>query len=291
MARFSPLTALLPLLLALIAALIPALILGTAQAAEPAAQTRALADHLLRAGMPRQAYAELMRQAFAATDPAQALAWERQAGALLWSADRYADAAQHFAALGDVPDARLGLAYSLVHDQHLLPASAVLATLSSPDARYLGAFVALHQHDLPRALQSFDAVPADSGLSAKAQQASAEVRAWGRVPARSPAAAGIFSALLPGSGQAYAGRWGEGVSALVVNGLLAASAVELGRRQAWFGMGLVLVFQTGFYGGNVMSAVNGARRFNRKSWEQRLGPVEDRYGMRLLPGPDGWVAE
>lgn len=240
--------------------------------------------------MPRQAYTELLREALAADDPLVAMAWHREAGALLWQSKRWPDATQHFAALGDQPDARLGLAYSLVGDDRLVPAAAVLATLSAPEARYLDGFVALHRHDPAGAVSRWRSLPADSALAPTAALAADLVADWGTVPFRSPPAAGVMSALLPGSGQAYAGRWGEAASALVVNGLLIASAVELGRRQLWFGMGVVLVFESGFYGGNIMNAVNGARRFNRRTWEDRIGPIEGRYGMRLAPGPEGWQA-
>ncbi|MCK6506496.1 hypothetical protein L6R53_24505 [Myxococcota bacterium] len=241
--------------------------------------------------MPRQAYAELLRQALAAPDPETALWWHRQAGALLWRAEEWEDATQHFVALGDQPGARLGLAWSLVGAERLVPAAAVLAPMAEPEAAYLGGLVALRQHDVPGALALLSRVPVDDALSPSARALSAELAAWQRVPARSPAAAGLLSAALPGAGQAYVGRWGEALSALVVNGLLVTSAVELGRRELWFGMGAVLVFEAGFYGGNVMSAVNGARRFNRRAWQERLGPVEERYGMRLLPAEQGWQAQ
>jgi len=258
-------------------------------ARDPAA-ARALADHLLAAGMARQAFVELEREAYAATDPAQAAAWHREAGALLWRAGRWDDAAAHFAALGADPQARLALGYSLARDQRWAPAASVLDRVDLPAAAYLDGFVALERHDPSGALSQWQRVPATDPLGPSAAALVSEVSAWGPVPYRAPALAGVLSAVVPGSGQAYGGRWGEALSALVVNGLLIASGVELGRRDLWFGLGVVCVFEAGFYGGNVMSAVNGARRFNRRAWERRLGPVEGQHGLQLSPGATGWQA-
>lgn len=264
---------------------------ATVEAAAPA-DPRLVADRLLAAGMARQAYAQLVAAALATADDDDRRRLEREAGALLWSAGLPQDAAAHFVAWSpDLPEARLGLAWSLVLQDLPAPADAVLADLPSPEARYLHGWAALQQQQPRAALQHWSSIPADHPLGPASVALSTEVAAWGRLPYRSPGLAGGLSAVVPGSGQAYVGRWGEAVSALLVNGALIASAVELGRRELWFGMGLAAFFELGFYGGNIVSAVNGARRFNRRAWQDQLAPVQGRYAPRVLPGDRTWVVE
>jgi hypothetical protein len=98
----------------------------------------------------------------------------------------------------------------------------------------------------------------------------------------SPTAAGVLSAVVPGAGQALVGRWGEAASAIVVNGALVASAVELGRRETWFGMGLVSFLGVGFYGGNIVSAAQGAKLENRRAWSRALLPIEGAHGVKVV---------
>lgn len=82
---------------------------------------------------------------------------------------------------------------------------------------------------------------------------------------RSPTLAGIFSALLPGAGQLYAGRPMDALSSFMVTGLFAFAAYEALREDvettAFITGGLGLVFYlSGIYG-----AVNAAERYNNES--------------------------
>lgn len=237
--------------------------------------------------MSRQAYALAVQGAFAGPERERDLAL-RRAGALLWRAEAWEDAAAHFAAMGDGAAARLGLAASLYHQGRLVPAEALLRGRDDAEALYLAAFIDLRQRQTTTAVESFRRLPADSPLRPAADAAARRVESWGRIPRRSPALAGTLSALLPGLGQASLGRWGEAASALLVNGLLIGGTVELARREAWAGAGLLLFFDLGFYGGNVMSAVNGARRFNRRALEARVDPLQAELGLQLLPADEGW---
>ncbi len=251
---------------------------------------RQTAAQLLAVGMTRQAYAELVREAARTEEETERAALQREAGALLWQAGAWEDAARHFSWLGDDPDARLGLAYSLYRQGRLLPARSLLQERADAEALYLDGLLLLRQGQAEAAVRTWRRLPADSPLAPRALEASSRVQAWGRIPRRSPAATGTLSALLPGLGQASLGRWGEAASALIVNGLLIGGTVEMARRELWAGAGLLAFFELGFYGGNVMSAVNGARRFNRRALEERVAPLEQSHGLVLEPTSAGWSA-
>jgi tetratricopeptide (TPR) repeat protein len=81
---------------------------------------------------------------------------------------------------------------------------------------------------------------------------------------KSPGIAGALSAALPGAGQLYLGRKRDALAALILNGVFIWGIVESfdGDNEA-VGV-LLLVFELGWYGGNVYTAVNGAHKHNRK---------------------------
>ena len=81
---------------------------------------------------------------------------------------------------------------------------------------------------------------------------------------KSPALAGIFSAVSPGSGKMYVGEWGDGITALLATGLLAFLAYDNFRAnhktRAWIFTGLGAFF----YVGNIYGSIASAQIFNAK---------------------------
>jgi tetratricopeptide (TPR) repeat protein len=113
-----------------------------------------------------------------------------------------------------------------------------------------------------------------------------EVLRQGEHEAKSPALAGLLSALLPGAGQAYCGRLKDAGVALLVNGLFIWGSVEAGLRGNYAlasGLGLV---ETAWYGGTVYGAVNCAHKHERaqadRLREQLMTLPEARGGLGLL---------
>ncbi len=91
---------------------------------------------------------------------------------------------------------------------------------------------------------------------------------------KSPWAAGILSALVPGMGQAYAGSWqGAGIS-LVLNGLFAAATVELARNELYFASATTGVAGSIFYVGNILNAVDLAKRYNEGATKAQRDMLE-----------------
>jgi hypothetical protein len=83
-------------------------------------------------------------------------------------------------------------------------------------------------------------------------------------PYRSPALAGLFSAIIPGSGKMYLGEWGDGISGLLLTGLFAFLAYDNFKNdhdtRAWIFTGIGAFF----YAGNIYGSVAAAQIFNAK---------------------------
>ena len=241
---------------------------------EPVDVTMEVVDRLSDVGLHDQAYAEALRASVSASTETDRVRYSLLAGSVLWSAGHFEEAQAHFARDRQVPSLALGAGWSAYKAEAFAASSLYLGELDSPDADYLHAWTFLRANDVPGAIPRFAAMADDPVFGPSAAHIAGELATWKTVPYRSPGAAGAMSAVLPGLGQAYVGRWGEAASALMVNGLLIASGVELARRELWFGLGLVAVFELGFYGGGIVSAANGARRFNRRAWRRRIAPLE-----------------
>jgi len=103
------------------------------------------------------------------------------------------------------------------------------------------------------------------------------------LPEKSPLLAGTLSALLPGAGSFYAGRYAEGSLAFFVNAVLIYATVNSFQRDqipagTVFGA-LALVF----YGGSIYAAVNGAHKFNDRAQSGYLEEQRVTYGIVVTP--------
>ncbi len=249
------------------------------------AQAGSFVDDLVARGLYREAYVELLREAAACEEHAEELHF--QAGQVLWDAGDWEAAGRHFGAMsGD--SARLAEAWSWYQAGQEVRAAAVAGASARPEASYLAGLAHLQLGDPASASQAFAGTTGD--WADRGQALSEQVARW-QVPHKRPVLAGTLSAVLPGAGQAYVGRWGEAASAVLVNGLLIAAAAELYRRELWFGAGAVTFLELGFYGGGIASAANGARRANRVAWEERIEPLVRDQGLVLTAHEDGVDAE
>ena len=81
-------------------------------------------------------------------------------------------------------------------------------------------------------------------------------------PRKSPLLAGTLSAIVPGSGHAYAGRPSDGLSALLVNGLFIAGTVVALEDENYPAAALLGAAGLPFYLGNIYGASEAARKWN-----------------------------
>ncbi|MDP4199543.1 MAG: membrane protein insertion efficiency factor YidD [Bacteroidota bacterium] len=96
---------------------------------------------------------------------------------------------------------------------------------------------------------------------------------------KSPTLAGIMGAVLPGSGYVYAGRFGEGISALTFNGLLGWGIYSLFKNHNTGSGILVSSIALPFYLGNIVGSYNAAAAENARSQAIALGSL--RHALQL----------
>lgn len=104
------------------------------------------------------------------------------------------------------------------------------------------------------------------------QRAALELRSradvFDELPMKSPLGAGLLSALIPGLGQAYVGRWADAGLAFASTGILAGAT-----SYSYFGLeSLPLTIASGlltlgFYSGNIANAVVDARTHNARLYD------------------------
>ena len=88
------------------------------------------------------------------------------------------------------------------------------------------------------------------------------IDAQAAVPRKSPLLAGILSAVVPGSGQAYAGTYRDGLVALLVNGLFIAGTAVAIDQENYATAAVVGGIGLPFYLGNIYGAANAANKWN-----------------------------
>lgn len=111
----------------------------------------------------------------------------------------------------------------------------------------------------------------------------ADLRAWEMRPSKSPRLAGGLSALLPGAGQAYVGRWGDASLAFVINGLFIWGTLAAFDRDEDVAGSVLLALETTWYAGNIYNAANGARKENRLTEDRFMDNIRIRYGLTFPP--------
>ena len=94
---------------------------------------------------------------------------------------------------------------------------------------------------------------------------------------RSPALAGTMSAILPGAGHVYAGRYRDGVMALVVNALFIGGAYIAYDHDEYALAGALGGAEVFWYGGSVVGAVNAADRHNHRADSQHYRSLERKW--------------
>ncbi len=126
----------------------------------------------------------------------------------------------------------------------------------------LAALEAFKTEESRQALQRFlDRYPEHPGKEA-VEEALAQIDRFQKLPEKSPLLAGIMSALLPGSGYLYAERYGDGITAFVINGLFVAGTLTAVHQANYAVAGIVGGVGTPFYLGNIYGSANAAKKWN-----------------------------
>ncbi len=199
----------------------------------------------------------------------EAGAWTDAESAYLQAGMLSADAAQrelarHLVAASLFNDGRYGGSEDMLYGPDLMPRALALRGLCR-----------MTWGDWDAAASDFAAgvEPAvDSVLIERLEYMRTAAAAGAYLPHRSPGLAMVMSAVLPGSGQMYAGRTHDGLRHLLFNGALIYTLVKLIQDDHYPASYLVGTIGVPFYVGNVRGGGYSARAFNR---DRRLEHVAD----------------
>jgi TM2 domain-containing membrane protein YozV len=125
----------------------------------------------------------------------------------------------------------------------------------------------------------------DVTLSAWQQQDRELLRRYDALPRRSPLLAGALSAVIPGLGRVYLGRWPDGLLSFLLVGTTGALAAQgfheegRGSVRGWILGGVAALL----YAGNVYGSAVGAVVQRREADDALMQEVDHAYQQRLDP--------
>ncbi len=166
-------------------------------------------------------------------------------GLCLWKLKRYQSAMQTFDGIaGTYPDSPYG------------PLSLAAASL-----------VALDEEDIPASRARLERLTAgwpNTAEQNRAQEAAPLLNRYQRLPHKSKALAAVLSAVIPGTGYIYAGHYGDGITAFLINALWIAAAVTGIQAEYYAVSGVLAGVGLPFYFGNIYGSANAAKKWNLK---------------------------
>jgi tetratricopeptide (TPR) repeat protein len=148
-------------------------------------------------------------------------------------------------------------------------------------ARYLLGWSYLRARQWPEATQTFEAIDTTSPLFPSSRTLADAAREAENLPRKSPALAGLMSALIPGTGHFYTGRFRDGAVALLLNGAFLAAGIEAVSANNEAAAGLLFFFEAAWYSGAIYGAVNAAQKYNRDIEERWLQSLELQHSPAL----------
>ena len=252
------------------------------QAAPPPPNALGFADHLLDTGDNYRAIGEYKRYLFDNPEGNLRDEAELKIGIAYLRGERYAEAALFFDLLAQkaADPARRALCLFGESDARYLEgeygvaangfsrlgADEAASAAVRSRARYLAGWAALLSHDAAGAREAFQAAGGDARFGLKARQAFADVRDESALPHRSPALAGVLSAVVPGAGYLYLGQPGIAAAAFAWNGLFGVGVADAAIHHLWGVTAVLAVFEAMWYGGAIFGSVSGAHKYNRDAW-------------------------
>jgi Tetratricopeptide repeat len=148
-------------------------------------------------------------------------------------------------------------------------------------ARYLLGWSYLRARQWPEASQTFDSIGTTSPLFPSSRVLADAAREGEHLPRKSPALAGLMSAVMPGTGHFYTGRFRDGTVALLLNGAFLAAGIEAVSAGNEAAAGLLLFFEAAWYSGALYGAVNAAQKYNLDLEERWLQGLERQHSPSL----------
>jgi tetratricopeptide (TPR) repeat protein len=131
-------------------------------------------------------------------------------------------------------------------------------------AHYQRAWVYLEMGLWNRAVESFEKVSPQNREQYKLEDTLAELKRGVPIKTKNPTLAGLL-AVVPGAGHLYCGRKRDALISFVLNGAMIYAAYEAFDNDLIAIGSIITLFELGFYGGNIYSAVSSAHKYNRNA--------------------------
>jgi outer membrane protein assembly factor BamD (BamD/ComL family) len=164
-------------------------------------------------------------------------------GLSYWKLKRFENARDAFDALAeDYPQSEFA------------PLALVAASLAGLDEGN----IPVSTHRLERLIDRYPEHP----TSKNAKEAIPLIGQYQKLPQKSKTLAAILSAILPGSGYIYAGHYGDGATAFLINALWIAGVVTGIHAEYYAVAGIVAGVGVPFYLGNIYGSANAAKKWN-----------------------------
>ncbi|MGA1865312.1 MAG: tetratricopeptide repeat protein [bacterium] len=149
-------------------------------------------------------------------------------------------------------------------------------------AQYQKAWAFLKEWRWEDAEDAFREIDPNSRLFSASQEIIREAKEISHQKEKSPAAAGILSIILPGSGYIYAGKRQTGIAAFLVNGVFIGAGIEAFDNDLPVLGSIIGLFEIGWYTGTIYGSVQSAKRYNHRFREERLRSLNQRFTLPLL---------
>jgi len=151
-------------------------------------------------------------------------------------------------------------------------------------ARLKQAACLLRLNNVAWAQETLEKIPTNSPVHAAAAEFSQALPRYQDLSQKSPALAAGFSTILPGAGQLYIQRPGDALISFLVNGLLIGAAAIAYHNDEPVAGSFILVFESGWYFGNIYNAASGAHKFNQRQRESFFDQLQLKCGLFPVPG-------
>ncbi len=148
----------------------------------------------------------------------------------------------------------------------------------APRAQFMIATVQMEGKDWEKASKTWEQIAVkypDTQFAEASHRLTRMVRSRKLMPKHSPTFSGLLSAAIPGLGQAYSGRFSDGIQSLLVVGVIGAGTAYYINREQYevaVPVGLLGLF---FYAGNVYGGMRAAKTFNSRQEDKFLNGLRD----------------
>jgi tetratricopeptide (TPR) repeat protein len=143
-------------------------------------------------------------------------------------------------------------------------------------------YLRLDRADL--ALKATGNVPAEGAQGSMADLLTKASHELPVLPRKSPTAAAVMSALLPGSGQLYVRRYQDAAWAFLLNGACIGAGIHAFHNDEPVAGAIAVLLELIWYSGNVYNAANGAHKYNALTRETFFDDL-DRHTFLEEDGP------